>query len=100
MEAKIYNYKTWLDTVDEGFLKKLMDGLLDKAGFTVLEKIDHEFSPYGYTALWLLAESHLAVHSFPEANKTYVEISSCNKAKKERFVGLLEKEVEIAYKQT
>lgn len=93
MEAKIYNYKTWLDTADEGYLKKLMDELLDKAGFKVLDKIDHTFSPYGYTALWLLAESHLAIHSFPEANKTYIEISSCNKERKEKFVDLLEKEV-------
>lgn len=99
MEAKIYNYKTWLDTTDEGYLKKLMDELLDKAGFKVLDKIDHAFSPYGYTALWLLAESHLAIHSFPEASKTYVEISSCNKERKERFVDLLEKEVEHSLKQ-
>ena len=34
--------------------------------------------PEGYTALWLLGESHFAIHTFPEEQKTYIELSSCN----------------------
>lgn len=89
MEAKIYNYKTWIDNTDEGFLKKLMNRLLQEAGFTIINAVEHSYSPQGYTAVWLLAESHLAVHSFPEAGKTYLEISSCNELKNNLFVELL-----------
>lgn len=39
---------------------------LKKAGFAILRFMDWEFTPQGYTALWLLAESHFAVHTFPE----------------------------------
>lgn len=39
---------------------------------------EHHFSPQGYTALWLLSESHFAVHTFPEFGRTYIELSSCN----------------------
>nr|DAO98746.1 MAG TPA: S-adenosylmethionine decarboxylase [Caudoviricetes sp.] len=28
--------------------------------------------------MWLLTESHFAVHTFPEFGKTYIELSSCN----------------------
>jgi S-adenosylmethionine decarboxylase len=91
MEAKIYNYKTWVDNTDEAYLKKLMSELLKKAGFSIINAIEHSYSPQGYTAVWLLAESHLAIHSFPEANKTYIEISSCNESKNNQFVELLEK---------
>ena len=40
--------------------------------------MDHHFSPQGYTALWLLTESHFAVHTFPEFGRSYIELSSCN----------------------
>ena len=91
MEAKIYNYKTWVDNTDEAYLKTLMGRLLKEAGFSIINAIEHSYSPQGYTAVWLLAESHLAIHSFPEAGKTYIEISSCNESKNNQFVVLLEK---------
>jgi S-adenosylmethionine/arginine decarboxylase-like enzyme len=47
------------------------------SGFTILRFVEHTFVPQGYTALWLLGESHAAVHTFPEHNRTYVELSSC-----------------------
>ena len=52
--------------------------LLLNSGFKILQSIEHHFDPYGYTALFLLAESHLAIHTFPEENKSYIELSSCN----------------------
>jgi S-adenosylmethionine decarboxylase len=89
MEAKIYNFKTWIRTTNIYLIKGLMESILDKAGFEVINNIEHKFIPQGYTALWLLAESHLAIHTFPEANKTYIEISSCNEHKKDNFIQLL-----------
>ena len=59
-------------------LKKDVEGLIISSGFTVLKFVDHTFEPQGYTALWLLAESHCALHTFPEEQKAYLEISSCN----------------------
>lgn len=91
MEAKIYNYKTWIENTDESYLKKLMSVLLKEAGFKIINSVEHSYSPQGYTAVWLLAESHLAIHSFPEAGKTYIEISSCNESKNNQFIELLGK---------
>lgn len=56
------------------------------AGFNVLGFIEHKFEPQGYTVLFLLGESHFAVHTFPEHGKMYVELSSCNKAKYKEFL--------------
>lgn len=66
-----------------------MDQLLIKAGFIILNRMEHHFMPQGYTAIWLLAESHLAVHTFPESGKTYVELSSCNQPKNKAFIQAL-----------
>jgi len=54
-------------------LKKL---LID-SNFGIEDKIEKHFEPFGYTGLWLLSESHFAIHTFPEENKTYIELSSC-----------------------
>lgn len=48
--------------------------------------MEHYFEPQGYTCLWLLSESHFAIHTFPEANKTYIELSSCNRQMYENFL--------------
>jgi S-adenosylmethionine/arginine decarboxylase-like enzyme len=40
---------------------------------------DFPWQPQGYTCLYLLAESHFAIHTWPEEQTTYVELSSCNR---------------------
>ncbi len=60
---------------------KQCNELLLQSGFTVLNFIEHVFQPQGYTAIWLLAESHLAIHTFPEHNTTFIELCSCSEEK-------------------
>lgn len=91
MKAEIFNYKTWISIIEANELKSLMKEFLRSSGFTVLNEVEHNYEPSGYTAVWLLAESHLAVHTFPEERKTYVEISSCNKDKNQVFIELIKK---------
>ncbi|MDR1913551.1 MAG: S-adenosylmethionine decarboxylase [Clostridiales bacterium] len=59
-------------------IKPLFDNILRKSGFKVLNESEYHFYPQGYTGLWLLSESHFAVHTFPEFQKSYIELSSCN----------------------
>ena len=60
------------------------------SGFGILNFIEHHFEPQGYTGLWLISESHFAIHTFPEESKTYIELSSCNREMFERFLELLD----------
>ncbi len=78
MEAKIDNFSSWVHRSDPSLLKNEIETLVVDAGFTVLNFMEHHFDPQGYTAVWLLAESHCALHTFPEEQKSYIEISSCN----------------------
>lgn len=92
MKAEIYNYQTWIATTDPVEIEASMEDMLNLAGFRILKKSTHHFQPHGFTAVWLLAESHLAVHSFPESGKTYIELSSCNAAKNRHFINLIARE--------
>lgn len=78
MEAKIFNISKWITETNPEVLKNKFSDLLGLSGFDILNFQEHYFQPDGYTALWLLGESHFAIHTFPEHGKTYIELSSCN----------------------
>ena len=71
------NFNAWIKYEDEKNLIEEIDRELVNSGFNVLNKCEHFFEPYGYTGLWLLSESHFAIHSFPEEDRIYVELTSC-----------------------
>lgn len=86
MKAAIWSIRYWTEATDERMLDHELNKELENAGFTIKKQIEHQFEPYGYTALWLLGESHLAVHTFPEEKRSYIELSSCIKSKYDKFV--------------
>ena len=89
MEAKIWNMNKWIKETDPRKLSEKYRKMLLDSGFKVLDVTEHFFDPIGYTCLFLLGESHFAIHTFPEFGKTYIELSSCNGRMFERFNELL-----------
>ena len=81
LHAEIHNYKCWIKLTDPETLKGVFNGLLATADFNVLNFSEHFFPVQGYTSIWLLAESHLAIHTFPNKGWSYIELSSCNAEK-------------------
>jgi len=59
---------------------KLKEALIDSAIYgdmTVINSISHKFSPHGVTALVLLAESHISIHTWPEYGYAAIDIFAC-----------------------
>lgn len=77
MKAKMNNWNGWITCTSPDVLYDKYKNLLIKSGFKIVSECSYKFQPYGYTCLFLLAESHFAIHTFPEENKTYLELSSC-----------------------
>lgn len=88
MKAQMYKHSDWIPVTDVSLLQKKFDELLKQSGFKIINVSMHNFEPVGFTCLWLLAESHFAIHTFPEAGKTFIELSSCNR---EKFISFLDK---------
>jgi S-adenosylmethionine/arginine decarboxylase-like enzyme len=95
MKPEIFEFSAWLDSSDSKALQNIFDALLKKSGFTILNFIDHTFIPHGYTAVWLLGDSHFAIHTFPEKKQAYIQLSSCNKKKYAIFMNLLKKSLSV-----
>jgi S-adenosylmethionine decarboxylase len=94
MEAEIFETSLWIEEIEPELLKELFSSLLKRSEFTILNFTDHHFSPYGYTALWLLGESHFAIHTFPEKQRSYIQLSSCSKEMFDTFLELLSLELD------
>jgi S-adenosylmethionine decarboxylase proenzyme len=50
------------------------------AGLTIVGDAFHQFEPQGVTGTVLLAESHLAIHTWPERAFVTVDVYVCNLA--------------------
>ncbi len=48
------------------------------AKVTVIDSLNHCFTPQGYTAVLVLEESHLSIHTWPEHNYVSIDLYSCN----------------------
>jgi S-adenosylmethionine decarboxylase proenzyme len=78
-----------------GALRALCVKLSTEAGLTVVGECFHQFEPQGVTGTVLLAESHLAIHTWPEHGFVSIDVYVCNlatdnSAKAERLFRSLE----------
>ena len=62
---------------DESFLRCTLNRAAKLAKARVLNLISNKFEPQGVTAIALLAESHISIHTWPESNYSAVDIFTC-----------------------
>jgi S-adenosylmethionine decarboxylase len=84
---------------DPGALRTLCLAAVDAAGLTPVGECFHPFAPEhgeprGVTGVLLLAESHLAVHTWPELDAVTLDVYVChrqadNSARAERAIAVL-----------
>jgi S-adenosylmethionine decarboxylase len=65
---------------DEQFLIDLMENAAIASGASVLKTVSHKFDPQGITAICLLSESHISIHSWPEEGKAALDVYTCGSA--------------------
>ena len=58
-------------------LKKTMTLGIERSGATIISDTDKIFSNNGYTALFLLSESHCSIHTYPENNALFTDLFTC-----------------------
>jgi len=62
---------------NEIIIVDMLDAMCRMSGATEICKIIKKFSPQGITALLLLEESHISIHTYPEFKKAYIDIFTC-----------------------
>lgn len=63
---------------DAAGLRKTMVEAIAEAGGTYVTDVFHSFSPHGLSGVVVIAESHVALHTWPEHQYAAVDIFSCS----------------------
>ena len=58
-------------------ISQILDDVCKAHNYNVLARTGHAFSPIGATVLYLLSESHISIHTFPERGYAAVDIYTC-----------------------
>ena len=67
---------------DESYLRCTLNNAAKLANANVLNLISNKFEPQGVTAIALLSESHLSIHTWPETYYSAVDIFTCGQTMK------------------
>jgi len=73
------------------FIEKALLEIAKATGSTVVGKVSHKFKPQGVSAVVLVAESHCAIHTYPEENYFSADIFTCGNTDPEKAIPLIEK---------
>lgn len=74
---------------DPELLRRALKKAVDDCGATLINLCVHQFSPYGVTATATLAESHMAVHTWPEHGYLGADLFFCGEGKPETALDTL-----------
>lgn len=50
---------------------------INASGMRIVTQAHIEFEPQGMTAVWILAESHMTLHTFPEHGYCSIDVYTC-----------------------
>jgi S-adenosylmethionine decarboxylase len=68
-----YELLNHIDTI-----KPLMEKIIKECNLSVVGELKHQFYPIGVTIVYLLEESHLSIHTYPEKRACSIDLYSCN----------------------
>jgi S-adenosylmethionine decarboxylase proenzyme len=66
------------EMTDAAALRRRCLDAVEAAGLTIVGERFHQFDPQGVTGAVILAESHLAVHTWPEMGSVTIDVYVCN----------------------
>lgn len=76
-------------------LNTLLQGTI-KSGATIEGVLTKKFSPFGYSAIILLSESHASIHTYPERHAIFVDAFTCgSNCRTERIIDEMIKRLRV-----
>jgi S-adenosylmethionine decarboxylase proenzyme len=62
---------------DVALVKRSMRDAAEASGATVVQEVFHLFNPHGVSGVVVIAESHFAIHTWPEYGYAAVDLFTC-----------------------
>ena len=70
-----------IQTGNNDAVEQMLSKMVEYCGCRELQRVHHAFEPFGYTAVVLLAESHLSCHTWPENERDCIHLFTFGKAR-------------------
>jgi S-adenosylmethionine decarboxylase len=64
-------------SVDIGVVETIGAEIIKKLNLTVVNEFKHEFTQYGLTKVWILSQSHIIFHTWPEDRAIHIDLLTC-----------------------
>lgn len=76
-----------LKSLDESlaFIENVTQEIINHLNLKVVKKTSHLFSPKGITLAYILSESHLIIHTWPEFTTVHIDMVTCTYREIEEF---------------
>lgn len=58
-------------------LEKLLEDISEHAKLRIVARTGYVFEPQGISLAYVLSESHIAIHTWPEDGNAYIVLSTC-----------------------
>ncbi|HIK28726.1 MAG: adenosylmethionine decarboxylase [Oscillatoriaceae bacterium SKW80] len=75
-------------------IRRALIDAISAGGATLIDLCVHQFSPHGVTATATLAESHIAIHTWPEYGYFAADLFFCGAGNPERAMQILQTALE------
>ncbi len=63
---------------DKSAVEEALTYGIEKSGFHLISLNSHQFDPTGVTVVAIIGESHIAIHTYPEARHATIDIFTCS----------------------
>lgn len=66
-------------------IEESAESIIGDMDLNVVKKFNHAFSPQGFTLVYILSESHLVIHTWPESGMIHVDLVTCSPRSEKEF---------------
>ncbi len=64
--------------INEKFIDQIANLLINNLKLNVVKKEKHQFPNNGLTKFWILSQSHLVIHTWPENSAIHIDLMTCS----------------------
>jgi S-adenosylmethionine decarboxylase len=58
-------------------IKQVLNTICENENYAILGVLEHRFEPQGLSIVYMLSESHISIHTFPERQYIALDIYTC-----------------------
>ncbi|HLE49423.1 MAG TPA: S-adenosylmethionine decarboxylase [Patescibacteria group bacterium] len=74
----------------ESAIEAVAQTIISNLNLNLVEKFIHNFQPGGSTTIFVLSQSHLVIHTWPEYNTVHIDLVACVEKEEGEFKNALE----------